>query len=62
MRYPLQTRRHLTPYVRQKFGDVEAEKMYLGRKNAVRLSVVYYPEIHTYRGEKNIQIVVKNYR
>ena len=49
-------------YVRQKFGDVEAEKMYLGRKNAVRLSVVYYPEIHTYRGEKNIQIVVKNYR
>ena len=49
-------------YIRQKFGDVEAEKLYLGRENAVRLSVIYYPEIHTYRGEKSIQIVVKNYR
>lgn len=49
-------------YVRETFGNDEAEKMYLGRRNAVKLSVVYYPDINEFRGVKTVQIVIKNYR
>lgn len=38
--------RTLTGYIREKFGNDEAEKLYLGRPNRVTLSVVYYPDIN----------------
>lgn len=49
-------------YIRERFGADETEKMYLGRKNAVTLSVVYYPDVNEYRGVKTMQIVIKNYQ
>lgn len=52
----------LDSYIRRKFGDDEAEKMYLGRPNQVTLSVVYYPDVNEYRGVRTLQIVIKHYR
>ena len=49
-------------YIRGKFGDEEAERMYLGRPNRVELAVVYWPDIHEYQGKRSLQIVVKNYQ
>ena len=49
-------------YIREKFGEDEAEKMYLGRRNEVMLSVVYYPDVNEFRGVKTLQVVVKHYR
>jgi single-stranded-DNA-specific exonuclease len=48
-------------YIRGKFGSDETEKLYLGRRNNVTLSVTYYPDINEFRGVKTLQVVVKNY-
>lgn len=58
------------------FGDIEAWKTYYsgkyskqeveaalgGRENAIRMSVIYYPEINDYQGVENVQLVIRNYR
>ncbi len=48
-------------YLREKFGNSEVEKMYLGRENRVTLSVVYYPGINEFRGNTTLQITIRNY-
>ncbi|EET62514.1 single-stranded-DNA-specific exonuclease RecJ [Marvinbryantia formatexigens DSM 14469] len=49
-------------YVEEKYGRTETEKLFQGRRNAVQLSVIYYPSIHEYNGLRSIQIVVQKYQ
>lgn len=49
-------------YIEEKYGRAETEKLFQGRKNAVHLSVIYYPSINEYNGLRSIQIVVQGYQ
>ncbi|MDO4344115.1 MAG: single-stranded-DNA-specific exonuclease RecJ [Eubacteriales bacterium] len=49
-------------YLEQKFGAVETEKLYQGRENAVKLSVVYYPSVSEYGGTRSLQITVQRFQ
>lgn len=49
-------------YIREKFGNLETEKLFQGRPNGVTLSVTYYPSVNEFRGRKSLQIVVQNYQ
>lgn len=49
-------------YIEKKYGVQETEKLFQGRKNAVQLSMIYYPSIHEYNGMRSIQIVVQKYQ
>lgn len=49
-------------YYRDKFGEPEVERALCGRENAIRMSMVYYPEINAYQGRENVQLVIKNYQ
>lgn len=49
-------------YIEKKYGRAETEKLFQGRKNAVHLSVIYYPSINEYNGLRSIQIVVQSYQ
>lgn len=40
----------------------ETERMRKGLHSAIRMDCTYYPEINEWRGQRTIQIVVKNYR
>jgi len=49
-------------YVEDKFGNEERVKMEKGLPNDIRLSIVYYPKINEYNGNRNLQIVISRYR
>lgn len=49
-------------YYGRKYGENEVQQAFLGRTNAIRMSVVYYPEVNRYQGNESIQIVIKNYQ
>lgn len=49
-------------YYSKKYGENEVNQAFLGRKNEIRMSVVYYPEINRYQGNESVQIVIKNYQ
>jgi len=49
-------------YYGRKYGENEVQQAFLGRINAIRMSVIYYPEVNRYQGNENIQIVIKNYQ
>ena len=41
------------------FGDVEEFERFLEEKNEI--AIIYYPEINSYMGREDIQIVISNY-
>ncbi len=49
-------------YYSKKYGENEVNQAFFGRKNEIRMSVVYYPEINRYQGNESVQIVIKNYQ
>ena len=49
-------------YYSEKYGESEVQQAFSGRTNAIRMSVVYYPEVKRYQGNESIQIVIKNYQ
>lgn len=49
-------------YYREKYGEEEVEQAFRGRENAIRMSIVYYPEIDEYQGTESIQLTIKNYQ
>ena len=49
-------------YLEEKFGFSEVEKMFQNRRSNVVLSVIYYPSINEFRGNRQIQIVIQYYR
>ena len=48
-------------HLEERFGYEETEKLYMGRKNGVVLSVIYYPTINEFRDSRNLQIVIQHY-
>lgn len=52
----------LSNYIELHCGSGQAEKLYGPGTQQVCLSIVYYPEINDFRGNKNLQIVIKDYQ
>ncbi len=52
----------LKRYYSEKYGASEVEQAFLGRKNKIQMSIIYYPEINEYNGMESIQIVIRNYQ
>ena len=48
--------------IRDKFGKEELDKMYKGIDNKVQLDIIYVPIINEYMGNRNLQIIIQNYR
>lgn len=49
-------------YYSQKFGAAEVERALRGQENAIRMSVVYYPEVNTWQGMESVQLIIRNYQ
>ena len=49
-------------YYAEKFGQQALDAAFRGQENGIRMSVVYYPEINTYQGTQNVQVVIRNYK
>ena len=49
-------------YLEDKYGHAETEKLFQNRKTGITLSVIYYPTINEYRGQRSIQIVISDYQ
>lgn len=49
-------------YVCEKFSADEYEKMLAGRENQVTLSMLYYPSINEYAGNRTTQIIIQSYQ
>ena len=49
-------------YLEEKFGFQETEKMFQSRKTDITLSVIYYPTVIEFRGQKSLQIVISDYQ
>ena len=49
-------------YLTERFGQAAAASLYRGSGGEIRLSVVYYPEINEFRGNRSIQMVMKYYQ
>lgn len=49
-------------YYTEKYGLQELERAFRGQENKIRMSLVYYPEINEYQGNKTIQIIIRNYQ
>lgn len=49
-------------YIEDKYGSTELEKAMKGLTNNISLSVIYYPQINEYMGNKSINIVISHYR
>ncbi len=49
-------------YIRQEFGEDELAALYDGKADAVRLSVVYYPDINEFGGRRELQYVMQDYK
>lgn len=48
-------------YLEEKYGNDALMQAMEGKRSGIIVSFVYYPEINSYNGRENIQIVVKNY-
>lgn len=46
----------------QRYGEDEIRRLYQGRTDKVKMSVVYYPGINEYMGNRKLQIVITNYQ
>jgi single-stranded-DNA-specific exonuclease len=44
------------------FGQMEVDKMFQNRDNAIILSVIYYPSINEYGGFRSLQIIIQSYQ
>ena len=49
-------------YMREQFGQDNVELALRGRANRIRLSVVYVPQLNTYRESESLQYEIKYYR
>lgn len=49
-------------YLINKFGDEETIKMFNGVYNNIKLDVTFNVSINEYRGNRNVQVVIGNYR
>ena len=49
-------------YIEEKFGKKEVEAAFFGKPNAIELSIIYNPEINTFRDVDSIQVIVEHYQ
>ena len=49
-------------YLEDKFGKKQVEAAFLGRPNTIELSMIYNPEINSFRGVDTVQIIVEHYQ
>lgn len=49
-------------YIGETYGEEEMEKLKTGRRTKVMLTFTYFPKINEYKGYKNIQLMIQNYR
>ena len=49
-------------YIADEYGQDEADKIRMGRGSDISLTITYYPKINEYKGYKNIQLMIENYR
>lgn len=49
-------------YMEDKYGMEEMDKAMKGLTNNIKLTVIYYPQINEYMGNKSINIVISHYR
>lgn len=49
-------------YYSEKYGQTEVDAALRGRANAIRMSVIYYPEINVYQGMESVQLIIRNYK
>lgn len=49
-------------YLEEKFDFEETEKLFQNRKTGITLSVIYYPTINEFRGQRSLQIVISDYQ
>ena len=52
----------LFSYLEARFGKIEAEAAKQGKENQIRISIVYFPRIHTYNGRNTLQFEIAHYR
>lgn len=52
----------LLGYLREQYSHREVEELLRGRPGNMRLSIVYYPSINEFRGERNIQVVIRYFK
>ncbi|MCI8515137.1 MAG: single-stranded-DNA-specific exonuclease RecJ [Lachnospiraceae bacterium] len=48
-------------FLTEEFGPEEVEKLKAGQKNAIDVAFIYYPEINEYRGQRSLQISIRQY-
>lgn len=46
----------------QKYSKEDYDAMLAGRENAVLLSIIYYPSINEYAGNRTVQIIIQSYQ
>lgn len=49
-------------YMKEKFGEEEVEKAFLGRVNNITLSLVYFPKINNFRDVEELQFEIQYYQ
>ena len=49
-------------YYSDKYSAGDLERAFLGQKNAIRMSIVYEPQMNSYQGTESVQLVIRNYR
>lgn len=52
----------MNQYIIEHFGMEQKLSLYEGKRTQIRFSICYYPEINEYRGNKNLQIIIKDYQ
>lgn len=48
-------------FIREKFGESSLQAALSGQENGIRISMIYRPKIHCYRGEEQLQFEIRNY-
>lgn len=49
-------------YLEEKYGYENIERLFQNRKTNITLSVIYYPTINEFRGQRSLQIVISDYQ
>jgi single-stranded-DNA-specific exonuclease len=49
-------------YLTEKYGPSRVQDLFWGRGEGLEMDLTYYPSVNEYKGQKSLQIVIKNYR
>ncbi len=51
----------LLDFLREKFSNQEVDALFNGMPQSIRFSITYDPSINTYRGNENVQVVIRHF-